>query len=56
MASVTQAGAIVFPPVPAFYIKPSSINELVDHSIGRMLDLFNLDSAQFERWEGWKKD
>jgi phenylacrylic acid decarboxylase len=56
MASVTQAGAIVFPPVPAFYIKPSSINELVDHSIGRMLDLFNLDSAQFERWKGWKKD
>jgi phenylacrylic acid decarboxylase len=56
MTSVTQAGAIIFPPVPAFYIKPSSINDLVDHSVGRMLDLFDLDTTQFERWGGWKKE
>ncbi|KAJ5602468.1 hypothetical protein N7537_005424 [Penicillium hordei] len=55
MVSVTQAGAIICPPVPAFYIKPSSIDDLVDHSVGRMLDLFDLDTAEFERWEGWKK-
>ena len=55
MTTVTQAGAIIFPPVPAFYIKPSSIDDLVDHSVGRMLDLFDLDTAEFERWEGWKK-
>jgi phenylacrylic acid decarboxylase len=55
MLSVSQAGAIVFPPVPAFYIKPSSVDDLVDHSVGRMLDLFDLDTAGFERWEGWKK-
>ena len=55
MLSVSQAGAIVFPPVPAFYIKPSSVDDLVDHSVGRMLDLFDLDTAEFERWEGWKK-
>ncbi|KAJ5215617.1 uncharacterized protein N7498_002024 [Penicillium cinerascens] len=55
MLSVSQAGAIIFPPVPAFYIKPSSVDDLVDHSVGRMLDLFDLDTAEFERWEGWKK-
>lgn len=55
MTTVTNAGAIVFPPVPAFYVKPSSISDLVDHSVGRMLDLFGLDTAHFERWEGWKK-
>lgn len=55
MLSVTQAGAIIFPPVPAFYIKPSSVEDLIDHSVGRMLDLFDLDTAAFERWEGWKK-
>lgn len=56
MTPVTQAGAIIFPPVPAFYIKPSSIDDLVDHSVGRMLDLFDLNTGQFERWEGWKKE
>lgn len=55
MLSVTQAGAIIFPPVPAFYIKPSSMEDLINHSVGRMLDLFDLDTAAFERWEGWKK-
>ncbi|CAI7623238.1 unnamed protein product [Penicillium manginii] len=55
MLSVTQAGAIIFPPVPAFYIKPSSVEDLINHSVGRMLDLFDLDTAAFERWEGWKK-
>ncbi|KAJ5273354.1 hypothetical protein N7478_008479 [Penicillium angulare] len=55
MLSVTQAGGIIFPPVPAFYVKPSSVDDLVDHSVGRMLDLFDLDTGDFERWEGWKK-
>ncbi|KAJ5729369.1 uncharacterized protein N7483_003877 [Penicillium malachiteum] len=49
MLSVTQAGAIIFPPVPAFYIKPSCIDDLVDHSIGRILDLFDLNTGDFER-------
>ncbi|KAJ5689278.1 hypothetical protein N7462_003670 [Penicillium macrosclerotiorum] len=56
MQSVTQAGAIIFPPMPAFYIKPSSLEDLINHSVGRMLDLFDLDTAEFERWEGWKKN
>ncbi|KAJ5723159.1 hypothetical protein N7488_001194 [Penicillium malachiteum] len=56
MLSVTQAGAIIFPPVPAFYIKPSSVEDLIHHSVGRILDLFDFDTAAFERWEGWKRN
>lgn len=56
MLSVTQSGAIIFPPVPAFYIKASSIDDLVDQSVGRMLDLFDLDTDDFERWGGWKNN
>ncbi|GIC93469.1 UbiX family flavin prenyltransferase [Aspergillus udagawae] len=56
MLSVTQSGAVIFPPVPAFYIKAPSIDEIVDQSVGRMLDLFDLDTADFERWEGWKME
>ncbi|KAF7597183.1 hypothetical protein BBP40_009523 [Aspergillus hancockii] len=56
MLSVSQAGAIIFPPVPAYYIRAASVNELVDQSVGRMLDLFDLDTADFARWEGWTKD
>ncbi|KAF5626979.1 phenylacrylic acid decarboxylase [Fusarium sp. NRRL 52700] len=55
MLSVTQSGAIIFPPVPAYYIKASSIEGLTDQTVGRVLDLFDLDTDDFERWEGWKK-
>jgi 4-hydroxy-3-polyprenylbenzoate decarboxylase len=44
-------GAIVAPPVPAFYNKPSSIDELVDHSVGRVLDLFDFDLGIVRRWK-----
>lgn len=56
MLSVSRSGAIIFPPVPALYIKPASVEELIDQSVGRMLDLFNLDTEDFERWNGWKKE
>jgi phenylacrylic acid decarboxylase len=56
MLSVSQSGAVIFPPVPAFYIKPASVEELVDQSVGRMLDLFDLDTEEFERWNGWNKE
>ncbi|CVK90767.1 PAD1-Phenylacrylic acid decarboxylase [Fusarium proliferatum] len=55
MLSVTQSGAIIFPPVPAYYIRASSIEALTDQTVGRVLDLFDLDTDDFERWEGWKK-
>jgi 4-hydroxy-3-polyprenylbenzoate decarboxylase len=43
-------GAIVAPPVPAFYAKPQSVDDIVDHSVGRVLDLFGLDSGKVKRW------
>jgi len=50
MTQVTEMGAIVMPPVPAFYAKPKSIDDIVDHSVGRMLDLIGLDSGTVRRW------
>jgi 4-hydroxy-3-polyprenylbenzoate decarboxylase len=52
MASVTEAGAIVYPPVPAFYARPASIAEMVDHTLGRVLDLFGVDVGTAHRWGG----
>lgn len=50
MVTVTEIGAIIMPPVPAFYPKPATIDEIVDHTVGRALDLFDLDSGRFKRW------
>jgi flavin prenyltransferase len=54
MAAVTEAGAIVYPPVPAFYAQPKSIAEMVDHTLGRVLDLFDIDMGLVRRWTGDK--
>ena len=54
MAAVTEMGGIIFPPVPAFYAKPKSIDELVAHTVARVLDLFGVHSATLERWQGMK--
>lgn len=55
MLTATQNGAIIFPPVPAFYTKPATMDDLVDHTVGRILDLFDLDTENFERWNGFQK-
>jgi len=52
MLRVTHMGAIVNPPVPAFYTQPESIDDIVQQSVGRVLDLFGLDSEMVKRWEG----
>jgi polyprenyl P-hydroxybenzoate/phenylacrylic acid decarboxylase-like protein len=52
MAAVTEMGAIVFPPLPAFYAKPKSLDEMVAHSVARVLDLFGIHSAKLARWQG----
>jgi len=52
MAAVTEAGAIVYPPVPAFYARPQSIDEMIDHTLGRVLDLFDIDLGTVRRWSG----
>jgi 4-hydroxy-3-polyprenylbenzoate decarboxylase len=51
MTAVTEMGGIVFPPLPAFYHLPKSIDELVDHSVARMLELVGID-VPGPRWEG----
>jgi flavin prenyltransferase len=52
MAAVTEAGAVVYPPVPAFYARPASLDEMVDHTLGRVLDLFDIDLGTVRRWTG----
>lgn len=52
METVTLMGGIVFPPVPAFYQRPQSIEQMVDHSLARVLDLFSIDNALAPRWGG----
>jgi 4-hydroxy-3-polyprenylbenzoate decarboxylase len=49
MTSVTEMGAIVMPPVPAFYPRPETVDEMVEHSVGRALDLFDIDIG-IPRW------
>jgi len=55
MLEVTRAGAIICPSMPAFYTKPGSIDDLVDQMVGRLLDLFDLDTGDFQRWSGFEK-
>ncbi|MGB0671789.1 MAG: UbiX family flavin prenyltransferase [Rhodospirillales bacterium] len=50
MLTVTEAGGIIAPPVPAFYSRPESLDDLVDHSVARVLDLFGLDGGRLKRW------
>jgi flavin prenyltransferase len=54
MAAVTEAGAIVYPPVPAFYGQPKSLADMVDHTLGRVLDLFDIEVGAVRRWSGEK--
>jgi 4-hydroxy-3-polyprenylbenzoate decarboxylase len=52
MVAVTEMGAIVYPPAPALYAKPASIAEMIDHTLGRVLDLFDIDTGTVKRWPG----
>ena len=54
MTALAEMGAIIAPPLPAFYAKPASIAEMVDQSVGRALDLFDLDWSAVRRWDGLK--
>ena len=52
METVTLMGAVVFPPTPTFYHRPSSVEELVDQSLARVLDLLEIEHTLAPRWEG----
>jgi flavin prenyltransferase len=50
MTALSEIGAIIAPPVPAFYSKPETIAEMIDHTVGRVLDLFDIDVGVVRRW------
>ena len=50
LSTLAELGAIIAPPVPAFYARPKNIDEMVNHTIGRVLDCFELDSGTVNRW------
>ena len=54
MTTVTEMGGVIFPPLPSFYHNPQSIAEMVDHTVGRVLDLFAIDHSLTPRWAGMK--
>lgn len=50
MTTLAEMGAIIAPPVPAFYNRPRTLDDVIDHTIGRVLDLFDLDTGKVKRW------
>lgn len=52
MKNLSDLGAVIFPPVPAFYLKPKTINDIVDHTVGRMLSIFDIASDCSKVWSG----
>jgi 4-hydroxy-3-polyprenylbenzoate decarboxylase len=52
MTEVTAAGGIIVPPVPAFYHRPQTVDDIVNQTVGRVFDLFGLDDGAVRRWEG----
>ena len=52
MEAVTLMGGVIFPPVPAFYQRPRSLEEMVDHTLARVLDLFDIENDLAPRWSG----
>jgi 4-hydroxy-3-polyprenylbenzoate decarboxylase len=50
MLAATESGAVIVPPVPAFYPRPETVDDIVDHTVGRCLDLFDVDAGLVKRW------
>jgi 4-hydroxy-3-polyprenylbenzoate decarboxylase len=54
MLALAKMGSTILPPMPAFYSNPKSIDDMVDHIIGRLLDQFSLDMPGMNRWNGFE--
>ena len=52
MERLTEMGAVIMPPVPAFYHRPKTIQDIIDHTIGKVLDIFDIEHNLFQRWRG----
>jgi 4-hydroxy-3-polyprenylbenzoate decarboxylase len=55
LLQASENGAIIMPPVPAFYARPQSLDDMINHSVGRCLDLFDIDTSLVKRWAGLGK-
>ncbi|MEM7284596.1 MAG: UbiX family flavin prenyltransferase [Pseudomonadota bacterium] len=55
LLSAAEMGARLVPPMPAFYNQPQSVDDIVNHTVGRVLDLFDIDAGIVKRWEGTKR-
>lgn len=56
MERLTEMGAVILPPVPAFYTRPRSIEDIVDYTVGKVLDIFDIQHNLFQRWSGSTPD
>ncbi|KAI9702728.1 MAG: phenylacrylic acid decarboxylase [Bogoriella megaspora] len=56
LMKIERNGGVIFPPVPAFYTRPKTVEDIIDQSVGRMLDMFDIDCKDFERWDGMKQN
>ncbi len=54
MTAVTEMGGIIFPPLPSFYHRPATIDDMVDHTVARVIDLFGIEHSLAPRWAGMK--
>jgi len=52
MTQLSEMGAIIAPPVPAMYAKPENLDQMMDHTLGRLMDIFDLDAPEVTRWQG----
>jgi len=51
MVTLAEMGVVIAPPMPAFYNKPKSLDDIIDHTVGRVLDLFDIDTGKVKRWK-----
>jgi 4-hydroxy-3-polyprenylbenzoate decarboxylase len=56
MTQLSDMGAIIAPIVPAFYNRPKSIDDIINHTVGRLLDLFGIDTKAVKRWQGGREE
>ncbi len=56
MLAVTEMGGIILPPIPGFYHQPKTIQDIIDHTVGKILDLLDIENDQFKRWTGKEPD
>ncbi|MGD8498898.1 MAG: UbiX family flavin prenyltransferase [Chromatiales bacterium] len=52
LTAAAEMGAVILPPMPAFYTRPQTVDDIVNHTVGRILDLFGIDSGVVKRWSG----